>query len=202
MGKIKYVNDIRRFFKESPVVDIQSLKKFIKKKNKDYIHLLINNLLKKGEIKKLTKGFYSIYEDPSLIVFCFKPSYLGLQNAMSFHNLWEQETNPIVVTTRNLRKGIRKVFDRNVFIRRIDKKYIFGFEYYKDGDFYFPYSDIEKTFIDMVYFRQPLDKEVILEFKKKIDKKRLKDYLKKYPEKFKVKVNRILKYKLYEKVSV
>lgn len=193
MGKIRYVNDIRIFFKKSPVVDIQSLKKFIKKKNKDYIHLLINNLLKKGEIRKITKGFYSIYEDPSLIVFCFKPSYLGLQNAMSFHNLWEQETNPIVITTRNLRKGIRKVFDRNVFIRRIDKKYIFGFEYYKDGDFYFPYSDVEKTFIDMIYFRQPLDKEVILEFRKKIDKKKLKEYLKRYHEKFRKKVNNVLK---------
>ncbi len=193
MGKIKYINDIRRFFKKSPVVDIQSLKKFIKKKNKDYIYLLINNLLKKGEIRKITKGFYSIYDDPSLIVFCFKPSYLGLQNAMSFHNLWEQETNPIVVTTRNLRKGIRKIFDRNVFIRRIDKKYIFGFEYYKDGDFYFPYSDVEKTFIDMIYFRQPLDREVIDTFREKIDKKKLKEYLKRYPEKFKKKVNNALK---------
>ena len=193
MGKIKYVNDIRRFFKESPIVNIQSLKRFIKKKNKDYIHLLINNLLKKREIRRITKGFYSVYEDPSLIVFCFKPSYLGLQNALSFHNLWEQETNPTVITTRNLRKGIRKVFDRNVIIRKIDKKYLFGFEYYKDGDFYFPYSDIEKTFIDMIYFRQPLDKEVVIEFKKRIDKKKLKDYIKRYPGKFKKIVMRRLK---------
>ena len=80
-------------------------------------------------------------------------------------------------------------------VKRIDKRYLFGFEYYKDGDFYFPYSDIEKTFIDMIYFRQPLDKEIILEFKKRIDKKKLKDYLKKYPKKFKAKVNNVLKYK-------
>src|SRR3989344_1687032 len=195
MGKIKYINNIRKFFKESPVVDIESLKKFITKKNKDYIYLLINNLLKKKEIRKITKGFYSIYEDPSLIVFCFKPAYLGLQNALSFHNLWEQETNPVIITTRELRRGIRKVFDRNVLIRRISRKYLFGFEYYKDGDFYFPYSDIEKTFIDMIYFRQPLDKEVVLEFKKKMDKKKLKLYLKKYPKKFIKKIDNILKFK-------
>lgn len=194
MGKIKYINEIRRFFKESPVVDIESLKKFIKKKNKNYIYLLINNLLNRGEIKKITKGFYSIYEDPSLIVFCFKPSYLGLQNAMSFHNLWEQETNPIVVTTRNLRKGVRKVFDRNVIIKRIDKKYIFGFEYYKNGDFYFPYSDVEKTFIDMIYFKLPLGKEVILGFRKKTDKKKLKVYLERYPKRFKKMVLERLKF--------
>jgi len=188
MGKIRYITEIRKFFKESPVVDINSLKRFISKKNKNYIYLLINNLLKKKEIQKITKGFYSIYEDPSLIVFCFKPAYLGLQNAMSFHNLWEQETNPVVVTTRNLRQGIRTVFGRNVLIRRISRKYIFGFEYYKDGDFYFPYSDIEKTFIDMVYFRQYLDRENIREFRKKIDKKKMKSYLSKYPERFRKKV--------------
>src|SRR3989344_2450603 len=188
MGKIKYITEVREFFKKSPVVDISSLKRFIKKKNKKYVYLLIHNLLKKGEIKQVTKGYYSIYEDPSLIVFCFKPSYLGLQNALSFHNLWEQETVPVILTTRNLRKGIREVFGRNVFIRRIDKRYIFGFEYYKDGDFYFPYSDIEKTFIDMVYFKQPLDKEVIAEFRKKIDKKKLNKYLIRYPIDFRRKV--------------
>ena len=192
MGKIKYINEIRSFFKQSPVVDIESLKKFIVKNNKDYVYLLVYNLLKKNEIRKITRGFYSIYEDPSLIVFCFKPAYLGLQNALSFHNLWEQETNPVVITTRNLRKGIRKVFDRNVLIRRIDKKYIFGFEYYKDGDFYFPYSDIEKTFIDMVYFKQPLDKELIMEFKKKIGKKKLNAYLKRYPKRFREKIKAML----------
>lgn len=192
MGKIKYINDIRKFFKESPVVDISSLKRFIARKNKDYIYLVINNLLRKKEIKKITRGYYTIYEDPSLIVFCFKPSYLGLQNAMSFHNLWEQETVPVVVTTRKIRQGIRKVFGFNALMRRIDKKYIFGFEYYKDGDFYFPYSDIEKTFIDMVYFRQPLDAENIRNFREKIEKRKLAEYLKKYPERFRKKVNKVL----------
>ena len=192
MGKIKYINEVREFFKESPVVGIDSLKKFIPKKDKRYIHLLISNLLKKKDIKKITKGFYTIYEDPSLAVFCFKPSYLGLQNALSFYNLWEQETNPVVVTTRNLRKGIRKVFGRNVLVRRLDKKYMFGFNLEKDGDFYFPYSDIEKTFIDLVYFKQPLDKEVIREFKRKLDRKKLLSYLKAYSKKFRKRVLKVI----------
>ncbi|MDP4039996.1 MAG: hypothetical protein Q8P57_05455 [Candidatus Pacearchaeota archaeon] len=193
MGKIKYISNARKFFAESPVVDIGSLKKFVEKRNKKYIYLMINNLLKKKEIKKLTKGFYTIHDDPSLIVFCFKPSYLGLQNATSFHNLWEQETNPIVVTVRNVRGGLRKVLDRNVVIKKINKKYLFGFEYYKDGDFYFPYSDIEKTFIDMVYFRQPLDKEVVFEFKKRIDRKKLGGYLRRYSVRFRGKVEGLLR---------
>lgn len=193
MGKIKYINNIREFFKKSPVVDINSLKKFITKKNKDYMYLIINNLLKKDEIKKLTRGFYTIHDDTSLAVFCFKPSYLGLQDALSIHNLWEQETNSVIITVKKVRQGVRTVFGKNVILKRINKKYFFGFEYIQQGDFYFPVSDIEKTFIDLIYFRQYIDKEVLKEFRKKIDKKKLNQYLKKYPEKIKAKVLKHIK---------
>ena len=187
MGKIKYKNNVKKFFLESPIVSINSLKKFIGKKDKSYVYLLIHNLLKNGEIKRITKGFYTIKDDPTLIVFCLKPAYLGLQDALSVNNLWEQETIPVILTTKKVRQGIRKVFGVNVLIRRISAKYFFGFEYKKQGDFYSPYSDIEKTLIDMVYFKQPLDKETLDNFKKKINKKKLKLYLKKYPKKIKTK---------------
>lgn len=154
--------------------------------------MLISNLLKKKEISRITKGYYTIYDDVSLLVFCFKPSYLGLQNAMSFHNLWEQETNPVVITTNNIRRGLRKVFGRNALLKRAPGKYMFGYEYYKysleNREIYIPYSDIEKTFIDMVYFKQPLDEDAIIEFKKKIDKKKFKDYLRRYPKRFRERV--------------
>ena len=197
MGKRKYLDDIEKLFIKSPVVNYDSIERIVKnKKNvKQYVKILVHNLLKQRKIKRLTKGYYTNRDEVSLVVFCFKPSYLGLQDALSFHELWEQETIPIIITSNTVRQGIREIFGVNVMVKRIDKRYLFGFEYYKDGDFYFPYSDIEKTFIDMIYFRQPLDKEIILEFKKRIDKKKLKDYLKKYPKKFKVKINNILKYK-------
>ena len=70
---------------------------------------------------------------------------------------------------------------QNMIIRRIDKKYLFGFEYYKQGDFYYPYSDIEKTFIDMVYFKVRLSDDVLGEMRRRIDKKKLQRYLEKYP---------------------
>lgn len=197
MGKVKYIVDVRKFFKESPIVDINSLKKFIARKDKSYIYLLISNLLRKKEIRRITKGYYTIYDDASLIVFCFKPSYLGLQAALSFHNLWDQETNPVVVTTSNIRTGLRRVFGRNVVLKKIPGKYMFGFEYYKyplEGrDIYLPYSGIEKTFIDMIYFKQYLDKETIREFRKRIDKKKLREYLKAYPALMKKRVEKSLK---------
>lgn len=189
MGKIKYIQEVREFFKKSPVVSISSLKKFIKKKDKRYVHLLINNLIKKQEIKKITKGFYTTHEDPSLLVFCFKPAYLGLQDALSIHNLWEQETVPVIITVKKIRRGARKVFGNNVLLRKLDKKYFFGIEYIKQGDFYFPCSDIEKTFIDMLYFRQNLDKETLKEIKQRINKKKLEKYLRNYPGRFRKKAD-------------
>jgi len=190
MGKQKYQQKIALLFEKSPVVSYNSLQRIIK--NKNYSKQLIRNLILKGKIKKLAKGFYSKFDENSLAVYCFKPSYLGLQDALSFHNLWEQETIPIIITSKKIRQGIRKIMDMNVLIRRIDKKYLFGFEYYKEGNFILPYSDIEKTFIDLIYFRQKLSKEVLKEFKKKIDRKKLNSYLKFYPKKFKKKSFNIL----------
>lgn len=194
MGKIKYIHEIREFFKKSPVVGINSLKKFItKKRNVDYVYLIVSNLIKKKEIKRITRGYYTTHEDPSLIVFCFKPSYLGLQDALSIRNLWEQETNPVVITVKKVRQGIRKLFGNNVWLRRIDKKYFFGFDYIKQGDFYYPVSDIEKTFIDMIYFRQVIDKDLLKNFKKRMDIKKLKKYAKRYPKRISYRILKLAK---------
>src|SRR3989344_2649183 len=64
--------------------------------------------------------------------------------------------------------------------RRIKSKYFFGFEYKKYGDFYVPVSDIEKTLIDLVYFCQPLDREVVHNFRTKLNMKKLQIYIKRY----------------------
>ena len=184
MGKEKYQKDIESLFNKSPVVSFSSISRIIKKEKrfKQYQKQLIRNLLSKGKIKKLAKGYYTIHNDPSLIVLCFKPGYLGLQAALSSHNLWEQETIPIIITTRKVRSGIRKIIGMNVLIRRIDKKYLFGFDYFKDGEFWLPYSDKEKTLIDMVYFKEKLSKEALKNLIKNIDRKKLNLYLKIYPE--------------------
>lgn len=187
MGKEKYLKQILELFNKSVIVNYDSIERFVKnkKKSNQYTKQLVNNLVKKNKIKKLAKGFYTLNDDNSLIVYCFKPAYLGLQDALSFHGLWEQETIPVVITTRRVRTGIRKVMNGNVLIRRVDKKYLFGYDYYKYNNVYLPYSDIEKTLIDMVYFKEKIDDGAIEDFKKKINKKKLKLYLRKYPKKIK-----------------
>jgi len=194
MGKEKYQKQVLELFKKSPVVSFDSIERIIKEKKnvKQYAKQLVRNLLLREKIKKIAKGYYSIYEDPLLNTFCFQPSYLGLQDALSFHNLWEQETIPIIITSKKLRQGIRKTNLGNILIRRIDKKYLFGIQYEKQGNFYVPYSDIEKTLIDLVYFNEKINKDVLNNILKLIDKKRLNTYLKKYPKRFQEKTKKFL----------
>jgi len=190
MGKEKYLSKVISLFEKSPVVSFSTIERIVRnqKSKSQYAKQLVRNLLLKGKIIKFAKGYYSAYDDPSLAVFCFKPAYLGLQNALSFHNLWEQETIPIIITSRKIRNGIRKINGTNVLIKRINKKYLFGFNYEKDGKFYLPYSDIEKTLIDLIYFRENIDKEVTALIRKKTNKKNLSLYLKKYPLRIRKKV--------------
>lgn len=189
MGKQIHLNKIQDLFDKSLVLDFKSIERVVgKTKKSSYAKLLISNLIKSGKIFKIGKGFYTKHSESSLAVFAFKPAYLGLQSALSFHGIWEQETIPVILTTKKVRRGIRKVMDSNVLIRNIDKKHFFGFDLQKEGNFYLPYSDLEKTFIDMVVFNQAMSEEVIAKIKKRIDKKKLNSYLIKYkkPIKFRV----------------
>ncbi|MFH1317024.1 MAG: hypothetical protein ABII01_05895 [Candidatus Woesearchaeota archaeon] len=189
MGKEKYQKKIEDLFEKSPVVSFSSIQRIIKdKKNiRQYSKQLVRNLILKGKINILAKGYYTKHDDPSLCVLCLD-GYLGLQDSLSFHNLWDQETIPVIITAKKVRQGIREVIGTNVLVRRINRKYFFGFDYLKYGDFYLPVSDVEKTFIDMVYFRESLGKEMLKNLKKSVDKEKMMRYLKYYPARFREKM--------------
>lgn len=178
MGTQKYKKRIEELFEKSPVVDFASLRKII---GSDYAKLYVSSARKQGKIIRLAKGRYTIYRESSLTVFAFQPAYLGLQSALSHHGLWEQETIPVILTTKTIRIGIRQVMDGNVNIHRISKEHFFGFSPLQDGRFYLPYSDVEKTIIDMLWFRQAIETESIKKAKKAVNASKLKKYLESYP---------------------
>jgi hypothetical protein len=112
---------------------------------------------------------------------------------LSIHHLWEQQAIPIILTARKVKPGIRKVLGVNTRIRKIKKNYLFGFDYLKDGEFYLPYSDIEKTLIDFVVFKEKISKEVLALMKKRLNMKKVNKYLKAYSKKTRKKVMNIVK---------
>lgn len=194
MGKEKYLKDVEALFSKSPVVSYSSIEKVVahRKGVRQYVKRLVHYLTISGRIKRLAKGCYTTLDDVSLAVFCFKPAYLGLQDALSFHNLWEQETIPVIITSRKVRPGVRTVLGKNVMVRRIGKKYYFGIEYSKQEKAALPYSDVEKTFLDMVYFREKISSELLAAFKKRLDRKKLKAYLKAYPKRLRQRITSCL----------
>ncbi len=191
MGKQIHLEKIETLFEKSPVVDFDSVERIVGNKS-NYSKLLIHNMIKKGKIKKIGKGFYTKHNEISLAVFSFKPAYLGLQSALSHHGVWEQETIPVIITTRKVRMGIRSLIGANVLLRNINKKYFFGIDYLEEGSFYLPYSDLEKTFIDMVVFNQKIEEQTLKNIKKRINKQKLLNYLKKYPIKIRDRVMKLL----------
>lgn len=191
---MKYINLVREHFKEQPVFSLSGLRVLLAKEGigRNYSSLLVHNLLKKGEIHRITRGFYSFQDDVSVAGFAFSPFYYGLQDALSLRNLWEQETNPVIITPKKVRTGPREIMGSNVLVRRINRKMFFGFDLVKYYDFWLPVSDSEKTLIDFVYFREPLPKEALKEIKQKIETKKLNQYLTRCPLPTRKKVKKIL----------
>lgn len=191
---MKYLKELRREFAKKPFFTIRDLKVFLQNKriSNSYLFVLIHNLSKSGELKRIARGFYSFQEEIEVVGFAFSPFYYGLQEALSLRNLWEQETNPVIITPRRVRVGVRGFAGRNFLVKRIERKMFFGFETLKYYDFWIPVSDAEKTLIDFVYFREHLPKEALKEIKTKIRPVVLKNYLKKCSKKLAEKVQNLL----------
>lgn len=192
---MKYKKQLYDNFKKSKVFSLRDVRILFNNKNisKDYSKNLMSNLIKEKKIHKITNGKYTFQEEIMCIGFAFSPFYYGLQEALSLHNLHEQETNAIIITTNKIKPGIREIMNTNVYLRRIDKKYFFGYDFIKYYDIEIPVSDIEKTLIDLVYYKENISKDVILEIKKKIDLIKLNKYLEKYPITIKNKVLDLIK---------
>lgn len=190
MGRVVYIDKLREFFKATPIFRARDVE--ILTGSRGYAHLILHKLSEKGEVKRVVKGWYSLHDDPVVAVFCFKPAYIGLQEALSLHDLWEQETNVVIVSTRRVRTGVRKVLDSNVVIHRISVEHFFGFEYLKYGELFIPVSDIEKTLIDLVYFNEVPGEEVLNEIRRRMDGHRLNLYLRRFEPKLRQRVLKLI----------
>ncbi len=189
---MKYIEYLRRHFNDpkSPVMTLREMKTTLKLKGikLSYLKRLINYLIKKNEIIRITKGVYTFHDEITVVGFAFRPFYYGIENALTIKGLWEQGTTPIVITPRNVRQGVRKFGTGNYSIFKIKKQFFFGFELIKYYDFWIPVSDYEKTLIDLIYYKRHIRDDVLKELKKKIDRKKLMEYLKVYPTDIKNKV--------------
>ena len=189
MGKKIHIEAVRRFAKSTPVFTARDVEALVKERR--YALLMLHNMVKSGELRRVARGHYTVQDDPVVSVFALRPSYIGLQDALSVRGLWEQETNVVIVTAGKAKPGVRMVMGSPVVVHRIDPRYFFGFDYERYQDrFYVPVSDLEKTLIDLVYFGETPGKATLRELARRADRKVLAGYLGTYAEAF---VNRFRK---------
>ena len=195
MGKIKYRKEFMDHFKDRGYFSIKDAELFLMQKgtSKDYARLMLYNLERKGEIKRLKRGYYSFDDNLDMAGFIFEPFYYGLQEALSLQGLWGQGTNPVIITTRKVRTGVRSILGRNVLVRHIQRKMFFGYEPKRVEDRFLPVSDVEKTLIDFVYYNEKIPPELFNKLNNNADKKILKTYISRISEnKVKKKILKLL----------
>ena len=185
---MKYAKMFESTFKrvDYPVFTFRDAKLALERKGitGSYLRLMLHKHYASGRIKRITKGVYTFHDDAIVVGFAFQPFYYGLESALSILGVSTQASNNIVMTTRNVRAGIRSFQGRNYRIIRIESRLLFGFSTIKAGDFWAPVSDLEKTVIDMLYFKVPIREELYPELSKKLDKRKFEEYLKRFDKSF------------------
>jgi predicted transcriptional regulator of viral defense system len=146
------MNEFFENFKDKYIFSANDVKRFLsyRKANDDYYKIFLYNLTKEKKIHKIRYGYYSFNDDIMLTGLSYEPFYYGLESALSLLNLWEQETNPVIITPLHIRTGMMQYEGRNYIVRRISREMFFGYQYLKYYDFYIPVSCLEKTLIDLV----------------------------------------------------
>lgn len=191
---MKFMKEFIHAFSNRPAFEVSDVKLFLQRRNASngYHKLLIQNMLKSGRIHKITKGAYTFYDEVQFTGFAFLPFYYGLEDALSLRGFWEQETNPVIITPRKVRNGVRQFDSRNYVVRRIDRKMFFGYTFIKYEEFYIPVSDTEKTLIDLIYFDVKVPDEVIHTLVMSLQRKTLNDYLEETPDFLRKRVKNIV----------
>ena len=145
---------------------------------------LIHRYTKKGFIKRLKRGIYTLYDasvpDIYLANKLYEPSYVSLEFALSFHQVIPETVYEITsVSTKPTRQfnALGKTFSYH----RIKREAFTGYLVYHQGDISTVIAEPEKAFVDLTYLRLRKKKKLLSRFdKKKINPAKALRYAKLY----------------------
>ncbi|HRX63792.1 MAG TPA: hypothetical protein P5060_01675 [Candidatus Absconditabacterales bacterium] len=136
------------------------------------------NWMKKGYIKRISKGWYtlsSLQIDERMLFFCsnkiYSPSYVSIESALRYYDLIPEG---VFMTTACSTKKTQKLSGDigNFYYYNIKSSLFWGYEHIKNNNgFDFLIASVEKTICDFFYLKKHLDKEDIAELR--IDRYRL-----------------------------
>ena len=100
--------------------------------------------------------------------------------------------NPVIITPRKVRNGVRQFDSRNYLVRHIKRKMFFGYSLLQYGLFHIPVSDLEKTLIDLVYFDIRVPDETLVKIIRKLNRETFNTYLAEIPENLSKRIRKIV----------
>ena len=113
----------------------------------NYIRILLHKIVKRGYIKRIERGKYTVHDDPLIFAsYLYTPSYLSSWTGLRFHNMTTQLPNWIFVMAPVYKKPIQ--LDEKTRIVFVKTKYVWGYEKVRYAQFYIFVADKEKTIID------------------------------------------------------
>lgn len=193
---MKYVNDFLKNFSSAkfPAFSANDAYLFLTKYNvsEGYARRFLNNLVRSGKIYKIKRNYYTCHDSPYTVGFAYAPFYYGLGTALNIHNLSEQQSQPTVISATKSMPQVQLFRNSKIFIHRISARMVFGVISVAFEGFEIPVSDIEKTLIDLVYFRYGVDDYVYENLAAGIDREKLNEYLDMCPGRTRKSVKRIM----------
>lgn len=147
-------------------------------KNKHYLKVYVNRLMKKGLIFKLERGKFTVHDDPLIFSSHITyPSYISLWTALSYYHLTTQLPNEIDIAIKIKRKPIQfKKIKINFFSLPL-----FGFQKDNYRGFQIFIAEKEKLLIDCILADIPINQ--LDELMEDINIKKIYDYLMKIKNK-------------------
>lgn len=170
---ILLVNKLREY----PLFTVNDISKHLRK-SRNYSAILAFRLVKKGVIRRITKGKFTMYDNPLIFLsHIYTPTYIGSWSALRFYNMTTQLPKDFFVVTTRRRKTL-DCKDYKINFVAIPTKNFWGFKKEKYLGFEIFVSDPEKTIIDCILTKKvPLSAVYEAISNSEIDVKKMVNYL-------------------------
>lgn len=186
-------NIMYNYFKDWKIFTFRDVKMLFRDKLSDNgVKQLIHRNIKNGMLHKITNGIYTYSDNMMVYGYAFGDFYYGLGFALDYYDIISQIMNPVIITTSKVRPGRRIINKTPIVIYRIKEDMFFGYTFKKINGVEVPISDVEKTFIDTVYYNYKLEQYVYGIIQKRLDYSKLDEYLKMCPEWLRKRVRNVL----------
>jgi len=169
--------EILRKLKEKTVFNLLDMQRILGS-SKQYAKIALNRLLKRGEIKRIKKNSYTMYDDVFVVsTNIIYPGYLSFWSASSYKGYTEQILKDVQVACS---KKIKDISFENYRIEFIKVNSVFGYEKIKTnlGEMFVAID--EKLIIDSLEHQEKMgnfDEIEKLIRNSKIDKEKMVDFL-------------------------